>query len=193
MKTIYLKICLNLLLLIFSFSVFAEETYQVDNNNSYVMWHINHFGFSNQSGKWMVAKGTLILDKQKPQQSKVSVEIHVGDIITGIPELDKHLKSKLFFDVAKFPIATFVSNKITLTGRDTAKAQGMLTVRGVAKPVILDVKLHKMGVNPINNKESVGFAAHTILKRSDFGITTLLPGLGDEVIIDIEIEAYKNA
>lgn len=192
MKKYFMQWIIGILILFSSTVYAAPETYQLDPTHSYVLWHISHFDFSNPSGKWLVSKGTLILDKDKPQNSKVDVTIQVADMITGIPELDKHLQSAAFFDVAKFPLATFVSNKVTLSGRNQAKVQGILTVHGISKPITLNVKLNKMGINPISNKEAVGFTASTTLKRSDFGISTLLPGLGDEVKIDIEAEAFKS-
>jgi len=192
MKNVFIKVLIIFLTFIFAGKIFAAETYTIDPNHSYVLWHISHFDFSHPSGKWMVTKGTLILDKEKLQDSKVNVTINVADMITGIPELDKHLKGPLFFDVTQFPIATFVSDKVTQTGKETAKVHGLLTIHGVTKPITLDVKLNKIGVSPITNKETVGFSANTTLKRSDFGITTLLPGLGDEVKIDIQVEAFKD-
>src|SRR5579864_748698 len=101
---------------LFSCVASAADTYTFDPNHSFLLWHISHFDFSHPSGKWMVAEGTLSLDKDKPQNSKVSVIIHVNKMITGIPELDKHLKGPLFFDIVKYPQAKFVSDKITLTG-----------------------------------------------------------------------------
>lgn len=178
-------------LLIFASEVSAAETFKIDPMHSFVLWHISHFGFSNPSGKWRV-NGTLELDKDKPQNSKVNVTINVADIITGIDELNTHLKGKLFFDVAQFPVATFVSDKVDVTGKDTANVHGILNVHGVSKPIVLNVHLNKAGINPISNKMTVGFTATTTLKRSDFGINTLLPGVGDEVKIEIEAEAYKS-
>src|SRR5690606_22937984 len=99
--------------------------------------------FSEQTGKWM-AEGTLSLDEAKPQNSKVNVTINVNDVITGIPKLDEHLKKEDFFDTAKYPTATFVSNKIRLTGKDKAKIEGTLTLHGVSRPVVLDVNLRKV-------------------------------------------------
>lgn len=182
------------LLLLFSFSSFANtiETYTMDPNHSYVLWRISHFNFSHPSGKWFVTEGKLSLDKDKPQNSKVNVTINVDKMVTGIPELDKHLKGPLFFDVKKFPQATFVSDSVSLNGKEMAQVHGNLTVHGVTKPVTLNVKLNKIGTSPITNKQTVGFTATTILNRSDFGIKTLLPGLGDQVPIDIEVEAYKS-
>lgn len=167
----------------------AAETYTLDPMHTYVLWHINHFGFSNPSGKWL-ASGTLVLDEAKPQNSKVNVTIHTTDVVTGIKELDEHLRKEIFFDVAHFPTATFESDKVDVTGKNTANVHGILTIKGVAKPVVLAVVLNKIGMSPITDKKTAGFTATTQFKRSDFGINTLLPGLGDDVKIDIEAEAY---
>lgn len=169
----------------------APETFILDNQHSYVLWTIKHLGFSTQAGKWYV-NGQVILDKEHPDQSKVNATIKIADLVTGLPELDKHLKSKLFLDNDKFPKATFVSDKVQVLSENSAKVEGMLTLHGVTKPVTLDVTLNKAGVNPISNKNAVGFSASTIIKRSDFGMNTLLPDLGDEVAIQIGAEAYQD-
>jgi polyisoprenoid-binding protein YceI len=169
----------------------AAETFTLDPGHTYVLWHINHFGFSNPSGKWL-ANGTLVLDETNPQNSKVDVTIKMDTVDTGIPKLDEHLKSKAFFEVDKFPTATFVSDKVTLDGKNKAKVHGMLTVHGVTKPITLDVTLNKVGVNPITSKKTAGFTAKGKMKRSDFDMTTLLPGLGDDVKLDIEAEGEVN-
>lgn len=165
--------------------------YTIDPMHTFVLWHINHFDFSNPSGKWY-AEGTLSYDKDKIENSKVNIKINVADMVTGIKKLDEHLKGKEFFDVAQFPTATFVSDKVEAIDSKTAKVSGKLTVRGVSKPVILEVKLNKQGMSPVSNKETIGFSAHTEVKRSDFDMKAFLPGLGDNVKLDIEVEATKN-
>lgn len=167
----------------------AAETLIIDNKHSYVLWKIKHLGFSTQSGKWYV-NGSLMLDKDKPENSKVDVTIKIADIVTGIPEMDQHLMGKLFFDVAQYPTAHFVSNKVEVTGKDTAKVEGTLTLHGVSRPVTLMVTLNKVGQNPITDRTTVGFNATTEIKRSDFGIKGFLPQVGDEVQLDISAEAY---
>lgn len=181
---------LGFLSLPYTIATAAPETFTFDTHHSFVQWHANHFGFSNPSGKWP-AEGTLELDVEKPENSKVTATIQVAKIITGIPEFDNHLQSKSFLDVASFPTATFVSNKVTITGKETADVQGILTLHGTAKPVTLNVKLNRLATNPISNKLTAGFTATTELKRSEFGINTLIPGVSDQVQIAIEVEAYK--
>lgn len=193
MKNVFLKmLATTVIASSFVVPTYAADTYTLDPMHSYALFHINHFGFSNPSGKWL-ANGTLILDETKPQDSKIDVTINVADVITGIPKLDEHLRKAEFFDVDKFPKATFVSDKITMTGKDSAKVHGMLTIRGVSKPITLMVKMNKLGVNPITQKKTVGFTASTTLKRSDYEVSAYLPALGDEVKINIEAEAVKSS
>lgn len=188
MKTNFIKLiilCCSLLAL----PVYASETYTLDPQHTYVLWHIKHLGFSTQVGKWY-ASGTLVLDKDKLQNSKVNATIQVANMVTGIPELDKHLTGKLFFDTAQFPTATFVSNKVEVTGENTANVYGMLTLHGITKPVILNTIFNQAGNNPVTDKMTVGFSANTQIKRSDFDIKTLIPNVGDDVYLQIEAEAY---
>ncbi len=185
-----MKIFILGILLFIGFTAQAADIYTLDPNHTYVLWHINHFGFSNPSGKWM-ASGTLVLDEAKPQNSKVNVTIKTADVVTGIKELDEHLQSPLFFDMKQYPTTTFVSDKVDMTGKNTAKVHGILTLHGVSKPITLDVTLNKIGINPITNKQSAGFTASTHLLRSDFNMNTLLPGISDDVTLNIEAEASK--
>lgn len=179
---------LAILFVMLNGNVHAAETYALDTNHTNIVWSINHFGFSNPSGKFTKVEGQLVLDEANPANSKVSMTLSPANILTGIDKLDEHLKSKDFFDVEQFPNATFVSTKVALTGKDTAKVTGTLTLHGISKPVTLDVKLNKIGVNMFN-KKTAGFSAFTTIKRSDFGINTYLPALVDDVKISIESEA----
>lgn len=169
-------------------SAFAAETYTLDPMHTAVTWHINHFGFSNPSGKFMQAEGSVTLDQDNPANSSVNVTIPIAGVNTGVEKLDEHLKTADFFDVEKYPTAKFVSTKVEVTGDDTAIVHGDLTLHGVTKPVALDVTLNKVGENMFK-KQTAGFSATAQIKRSDFGIETYLPGLGDDVRLDIESEA----
>ncbi len=169
----------------------AADTYRFDGSHTAVTFHIDHFGFSTPSGKFMNVEGTLKLDEKTPANSTVSVTIPVTQINTGVAKLDEHLKNKDFFDVEQFPTATFVSEKVEVKDATSATVTGNLTLRGVTKPVVLDVKLNKLGEN-FMKKQTAGFTATTTIKRSDFGMNAYLPNLGDDVQINIESEANKE-
>lgn len=164
------------------------ETYKLDASHTAVTWSISHFGFSSPSGKFMNVDGTLQLDEKNPAASSVKVTIAVADVNSGVAKLDEHLKTADFFDTATYPTATFTSEKVTVTDSTHATVEGQLTLRGVTKPVTLNVTLNKIGENMMK-KKTAGFSATTTLKRSDFGMTKYLPDLGDEVKIQIESEA----
>ncbi len=166
----------------------APESYTIDTSHANITFSLSHFGFSSPNGKFPGAEGKLVIDQEKPENSKVDVKIPVSELITGVPKLDEHLKKPDFFDVEKFPLATFTSTKVDVTGKDTAKVTGDLTLHGVTKPVTLDVKLNKLAENMFK-KQTAGFSGTTTIKRSEFGITTYVPDLGDDVHLTIELEA----
>lgn len=167
----------------------AAETYAFDPTHTNIVWHANHFGFSNPSGRFGVTEGKLVLDEAAPQNSTVEVTIDVNGLVTGIEAFDTHLKSADFLDTAQFPTATFKSTAVEVTGEKTAKVTGDLTLHGVTKPVTLDMTLNKIDNNPLINKKTAGFSGKIVLKRSDFGISAYVPNVSDEVTIQIEAEA----
>lgn len=167
----------------------AAEKFTFDQNHTNIVWHANHFGFSNPSGRFGVTEGTLVLDEAAPDKSTVNVTIDVAGLNTGIAKFDEHLKSADFLDTAKFPTATFKSTKVAVTGKDTANVTGDLTLHGVTKPVTLEMKLNKLDANPMNNVKTAGFSGKIVLKRSEFGITQYVPNVSDEITIGIEAEA----
>ncbi|MEP9379639.1 YceI family protein [Aquabacter sp. CN5-332] len=161
-------------------------TYAADPGHTRVTWSISHLGYSTYSGIFPAVTGTLVLDENDTSKSRVDVTIPVERVGTLDPDLDKHLKAPDFLDVAKFPTATFKSTGIKAAGR-TAKITGDLTLRGVTKPVTLDVTFNQAGV-AMDKLYTVGFDATAVIKRSDFGMTTYLPVLGDAVTLRIEAE-----
>ena len=167
----------------------AAETYHFDPNHTNINWNANHFGFSSPSGRFGLKDGSITLDDKTPANSSVNVTIDVNGLVTGIPKFDEHLKSPDFLDTAKFPEATFKSTKVETGSDNTAKVTGDLTLHGVTKPVVLDVKLNKQGENPMTKVKSVGFSGKTVIKRSEFGIDKYVPNVSDEVTIAIEAEA----
>jgi polyisoprenoid-binding protein YceI len=146
-------------------------------------------GLSHMNGKFMNAVGTVTLDEAAPANSKLEVSFDINGVNTGVPALDAHLKTADFFDAAQFPTATFKSTKVEVTGKDTAKVTGDLTLHGVTKPVVLDVKLNKI----TDDKKKAGFAATTTIKRSDFGISKLVPMVGDQIDLSIDSEVGQPA
>lgn len=163
-------------------------TYVVEPTHAKVLFAISHLGFSTYYGTFPKVDGTLVLDPADPAKSKVDIVIDVAAVDTSDDKLDAHLRAPDFFDTEKFPTATFKSTKIERTGDTTARITGDLTLKGVTKPVTLDATFNQAGPNFINKVYSIGFDAETTIKRSEWGITTFVPAVGDEVKLRIGTE-----
>ena len=160
-------------------------TYKVESYHTQVGFSLSHFGFTNYSGLFSGATGSLRLDPAHPGASKLDVTIPVDSIITTVPKLTDELKGDKWFDVAKFPQATFTSTSVALTPSGEATITGNLTLHGVTKPVVLHAHLLGAGVNPIDKMYTIGFQATGTIKRTDFGVSMYAPALGDEVELSI--------
>lgn len=168
----------------------APQTYEIETPHTQVIFSVNHLGFSNSYGKFTDYAGTIQFDQEAPANSSVEFTIQTASIEMNDKAWNDHMKNADFFDVEKFPTMTFKSTKIDVTGEDTAKIAGDLTIKDVTKPVVLDAKLNKVGNHPMRGTPWAGFSATTAIKRSDFGMTYGLPAVGDEVKITLEVESF---
>ena len=164
------------------------QKFELEKNHASVLWIANHLGFSNVSGKFNEVEGEIIYDEKNPEKSSVTATIHISKLSTGLPDFDAHLKSGDFFDIEKFTTAKFVSKKIVVTGKNRAKIHGNLTLLGVTKPVILDSRLNKIGLNSFSQRQTIGLSAKTQIKRSQFGMDYAVPAVSDNINIVIEVE-----
>ncbi len=160
----------------------------VDKNHAKIIFSTTHFGFSTYYGLFTDFDAKLDFDPKMPTASKLAVTVRMNGIDTTNPKLDNHLKSAEFFDVAHYPTATFKSTKIEVTGPTTGRITGELTLHGVTKPVVLDTTFNGGGINPMTKAYVVGFNATGVVKRSEFGISTYVPVVGDDVKLTISGE-----
>lgn len=167
---------------------FAADTYRIDPAHTSVLLKANHIGFSNVYLKVRDVEGEFVFDKEKPEKSSVTVTMK-ADSIDGFHEkFNEHLHSADFFQTDAYPIITFASTGIEVTGENTAKITGDLTIKGLTQPATLNVTLNKAGQNPFSSDYRAGFSGTATIKRSDYGITYALPAVADEVGIVLEVE-----
>lgn len=173
----------------------AAGTYEFDTAHTSITFKIRHL-FTKVPGRFDTFSGSVRFDPAKPAVTQVTVEIDAASIDTDNPKRDEHLRSPDFFDAAKFPKITFQSTAVKLVDPAHATLTGDLTMRGVTKPVTLDVELLGSGPNGRGGM-LVGFAAAGKLDRMDYGVAwnRAVEGggalLGDEVEIGISVEAVK--
>jgi polyisoprenoid-binding protein YceI len=156
-------------------------SYKLEKTHAKLSWATSHFGFSTYSGRFDSFDARLTLDPRQPARSSLLVTIDLNSVDSDSEKLDAHLKKPDFFDTAKFPTATFRSTSVRQTGATTAQVVGDLTLHGVTKPVTLAVTFNAAGENPVSKAYTVGFSAEGTVKRSEFGISTYAPAIGDDV------------
>lgn len=167
-------------------------TYTIEPDYTQGVFRWNHLGFSNPAAQFSQGQGTLEFDPANPTRASVQVTIPLSSLNTGVPALDEHLRSEDFFEVAKFPSATFRSTKVEQgAGKDRLRVTGELNLHGITRPVTLDVTVLKVGSNPRTQLPTVGFAASTTLKRSDFGLGAYVPQVSDEIQMQITSQGVE--
>jgi polyisoprenoid-binding protein YceI len=164
------------------------DVYKVEKTHVDLLFSVSHLGFTQKHGSFRDLDATLTCRPERIEACKVEVVVRADAIDTGDEARDKDLRSERFFDTAKYPDIRFVSRKVTHNGMTGLTIEGDLTMHGVTKPLSLDATFNKLAPNPFDQRPTLGFSAHGTLKRSDFGITGLLPMIGDEVSIVIDAE-----
>ena len=169
----------------------VAATYKLDAMHTQVVFGWNHFGFSNPVAQFRTVEGTLQFDPAHPTEASVQVRIPLDSVNSNVSKLDEHLRDE-YFDTAKYPEATFKSTKVEKGATpNTLKVTGDLTLRGVTKPIVLDVTINKVGKYPMRDAQAAGFDATTTIKRSEFGITKFVPSVSDDIKVHITTEAIS--
>jgi polyisoprenoid-binding protein YceI len=191
-----MKTALLLLVLIGAAPVMTRgETYQIDPAQSRIAFRVPHL-LGAAKGQFHQFRGTIVLDRARPERSSVNVTIAVRSIDTKIRKRDEHLLSADFFDAARFPEITFRSRKVLPAGPDRGDITGEVTMHGVTRPLTLEVKL----LTPLSGDSLPARTRWVVtaspIKRKEFGLafsktTEALSGIGQEITPAIEIEAVR--
>lgn len=167
----------------------APVTYRIDPNHTNVLASWSHFGFSHPSVNFGQADGTIVYDADDVSASSVQVTLPLKGLSAFAEDFYEHLTSADWFDAARYPDATFKSTRVEAAGAGRLKVTGDLTVKGVTRPVVLDVTLNKAAEHPMGKRPAIGFDATATVKRSEFGLGKYAPNVSDEVQLRITTEA----
>lgn len=181
------------LMLVGSVGAAQAETkaYAIDPSHTQVHVRYLHAGFSNIAIRFNKVEGEFLFDAAKPVNSSLNIKVPINSLDTGVEKFDTHLWGADFFDVEKFPEATFKSTKVTAVAKGKLKLLGDLTIHGVTKSVSFNVTINGVAPHPMMKLPSAGFDASTKIKRSDFGIGKYAPMVSDEVTLHITMEASE--
>ena len=169
----------------------TPETFTLDDHHSFPRFSYSHFGYSTQLSRFNKTSGTVVLDKAA-KTATVDIVIDTKSVDTGNDTFNEHIQGEDFLDTAKYPTATFKSTKVHFEGDKPVSIDGKLTLKGVTKPVTLKVTSFLAMPNPMVKKDAIGANATTTVKRTDFNMGKYAPHVGDEVTIDIALEAIKQ-
>ena len=167
----------------------APVSYKIDPNHTNVLASWTHFGFSRPSVHFGQADGTIVYDAENVGASSVQVTLPLKGLSALAEDFYDHLTSADWFDAAQYPDATFKSTAVEAAGEGKLKVTGDLTVKGITKPVVLDVTLNNAAEHPMGKRAAIGFDATATVKRSDFGLGKYAPNVSDEVALRITTEA----
>ncbi len=184
-----LTLCIAIFLNLYNAS--AAEVYVLDPLHTDITWSVDNLGFSKQTGKFNKSSGSIVIDQKNPKNNSVIATIKISSIQTGITALDNFLKSENFFNIIKYPEAKFVSTVVNIQN-NLINVSGNLTIAGVTKTAVFNGKINKVAINHENKKQTAGFSINTIIRRSDFGISQLIPNVADQVLLNIEAQAILD-
>jgi polyisoprenoid-binding protein YceI len=166
--------------------------YTLDKDHATVVFEVSHLGFSGYIGRFNAMDATLDFDPQAPQSSVLDVTIDAASVDTPSDKLDDMLRGGQMFDAEKSPSMRFQSTGIVVTGATTGTVSGNLTIKGISRPVTLNITFNGGAANGFTGKYTLGFAASGKIKRSDWGLTSWAPAVGDEIDLTIRAEFQKS-
>ena len=169
----------------------APVTYDVDGSHTFPRFSYSHFGYSTQRSSFKKTSGKVVFDAES-RTGSVDITIDMRSVNTGSEDFNVHIQGEDFLDTAKFPTATFKSTKVTFEGDKPKNIDGVLTIKGVSRPVTLVVTSFLAMPHPMMKRQAIGANAFTTIKRSDFGAGKYAPYVGDELRIDIALEAVAQ-
>jgi polyisoprenoid-binding protein YceI len=175
----------------FGSAMAAPVSYTVDSSHTYPRFSYSHLGYSTQLSSFTNTSGTVVFDAAAKTGS-VDIVIDMTTVNTGSADFNGHIQGEGFLETAKFPKATFKSTKVVFEGDKPVSVEGQLTIKGVTKPVTLTVTSFQAVPHPMMKVPALGANAFTTIKRTEFGAGKYAPYVGDEVRIDIAIEALAK-
>ena len=172
-------------------TVQAADTYQLDPVHTATIFKVKHLNVSNTIGRFNDVAGSITWDAANLSGSKIDVTIQAGSIDTHSEKRDAHLTSPDFFDAKQFTTLKFTSTSFTKIDDSSYSVAGEFTMHGVTKPMTITAVKVGEGKDPWGGYR-IGFDSTFTIKRSDFGMSKMLEGIGDEVTVTFATEGVKK-
>jgi polyisoprenoid-binding protein YceI len=172
-------------------------TYAIDPAHSRIGFVARHAMVTKVRGSFSEFEGSGRLDAEDPARSRVGLTIDVASVDTRNADRDAHLRSKDFFDVDTHPKITFSSTAVEQVDVDHFRLTGDLTIKGVTKPVVVDLEYTGSAVDPFGNHR-IGFEGEAKVNRKDWGLNwnAVLDAGGvlvsEKVALEFDVSAIRT-
>lgn len=176
-----------------SYTEAPSGTYALDKNHASIVFSYAHLGYSKPFIRWKDWSSSLEWNAEDPAASSVTVDIETAKVDSGVDVFDEHLRAERWFDASGYPDISFKSTSLTKTSESTGTMTGDLTVKGVTKPVALDVTFNKAALDGRSKSHKIGFSARGQLNRSEWGLGGGVPAIADNIDLMIEAEYAMKA
>ena len=160
--------------------------YDLDTVHTQIQFGVSHMGFSTSQGSFSAFSGQFSFDPDTPDSSSVEVVIQTSSLDMDDDTWNEHLGGEQWFNVAAYPTMSFKSTSVETLGDGSLRVNGELTLLEVTNPVSLDLSVNKIGLQM--GAPKAGFSASTTINRTDWGMSTFAPAIGEEVTISIQVE-----
>lgn len=165
--------------------------YVIDPTHTFVMYEMGHYGTTTNRGRFSTKDGSVSIDGSGTG-GRIEITMDIASINTGVDLLNRHVLSKDFFNVAEFPTARFVAEKLDFAAQKVTEVGGTLTLKGVTRPVKLKANRFGCYVSPMLKRQVCGGDFETTVQRSEFGIDWGLAfGFEDQVRLLVQVEAVN--
>jgi polyisoprenoid-binding protein YceI len=164
------------------------ETYEFDKLHTQILFYVDHFGFSKSQGEFLEFEGQFDFDRKEIENSGVRITIYTESIDMDDDKWNRKMKGKTWFNTEAHPTIEFKSHSVQDLGDNKLIVHGNLAILGSTRPIMLEMKLNKVGLNIASGKKTAGFSGGAVLRRSDFGMDSHLKYIGDEVEVRLEVE-----
>lgn len=171
----------------------ALAAWDVEPSHTHISFAVGHLGLTQTPGIFRKFDALLNFDDKHVEASKVTLTIDASSVDTNSEERDKHLRGADWLDVTNNPKIVFASQSVRHVADNRYAIAGLLTIRGKSLPVEFQTVLTNRGTNPWTKAPVIGFAGTTKIKRSDFGLTSFIPAVADEVDLNIQLEVFQKS
>jgi polyisoprenoid-binding protein YceI len=169
----------------------APAAWRIDPAHTRVLFRVDHAGYSQALGLLPAIEGELRFEPGDWSGARVDVEVPLARLQIGDDDWRDTLLGGAWFDAGAHPRARFRSTRVEATGPDAARVHGVLSLRGVDRPLVLEARLNKVARNPVGFRRTVGFSATATLDRRDFGLDRWQNLVGTRVELEIQLEAVR--